>query len=412
MKNSLQSLFVENSNSKPNTTEAPKISVEQTIESGQTFIGEKDNLNQAIQGTSKSSVPCYYCCCWIFIVIFILLSSVFGVAFFTDTELPIVSSITDSIKEAAGKNTLTVAKVERSIREGIMKGIVPLFQKNKNFFNIFLSSSVSKDYLEDNIRKYEEINSFYTEGTISVIWEENGENSNTEIKIDASVKPKESDFDLDMSITGEVGKDEYNHTIEVIDKEEISYFKYLGSFSVPSELKSYRGKWISLSAQDTENLLEIINLDLPDPKSFDDESFEKISEFLSKAGSNSEFSQLADQNIKGELSMCGKLTYDSNALGKVSGDYERIFGSKLDPDLINNLQNLEIGICIGKESKSLRKIQIVAQFADGYKLSSANAEFSFWGYDEDFEIKPPLKFTPFETITEEISLIKLFLKQN
>ncbi|MBU0975711.1 MAG: hypothetical protein ABIE03_06945 [Patescibacteria group bacterium] len=363
------------------------------------------------------------CTCGIIAFIFLVVGGLFAYAYFTDTEIPVVSDIIEKI-EALFRDPVEEAKaVQEKIANTLLSTIIPLASKDGNIIAALADSSVSEEYIKSLVDNYEEVKSvrFDVSGTMNFNSSASSEDTISMLSVGK----------MDMSLVGAYnGKETDNQKMELkfdvnvenegIGVDMLGEMRAVGTetyvkldtfpFLTSGEFGDVKGQWIDVSADDVSTATGIFgggtSVKDSEKQEVANEDVAKLIEFITDESVVQNAELLPDENIGGEDCYCVKLSWNKEEMKEVLKTYASIYGEEYNEsdidESLKDYENLSLEGCLGETSEKIHRISISMSGTSDGQPSNVDLDLKLWDYDADIEIVAPEGAKKMDEIMSEI----------
>lgn len=376
-------------------------------------------------GKRKGGKKGMFCTCTCGILAFLLLvtGGLFAYAYFTKTDIPVVSDIIEKIESMFRDPIQEAKEMQEKIASTLVSTLVPLAAKDDSLVSAIADSSVSGEYIKGLVDNYEEVKSvrFDLSGTATYSSSTSGEdvaslmsggsmemnlvgaydgkeagNEKAEAKFDINVE--QEGFGMDM--VGElrsVGSDTYI---------KLDTFPFLTS----GTYGDIKGQWVDITPDDIDSASglfgEGLTTESDEKQEVDNDDVAKLLEFITDESVVQNAELLSDETIGGEDCYCVKLSWNKEELKEVMKTYASIYEEEFNEgDIDESLEGftkLEIEGCLGKTSEKIHRIGLNMQAAMDGQPQNVDLDLKLWDYDADIEITVPPDAKTWEDIMSEV----------
>ena len=357
----------------------------------------------------------------IFLLIFLSLGGVTALAFFTDTNIPIISDIVNKFKdtkedednEENNENTTSANSVQEKLASTLFSVILPNMT-GSGIESSLLQSNISQDYVENVLSDYEEIKSMRFDISFDADYEQ----------------PLEGISDIGLNLVGGMNmKDELSSKLETSINFDMNYqgmdvlvdadIKSVGEDSfikinsltaddptISSLLSNYYNQWMKISSQDLESTTDMIATDDETTTEFSEDDIDKMIEFITDDTIFKNSESLSDENIEGNACSCTKFSWNKEELIDVIQRYNEIYeNDATEAEISDSLVGIDIltlTACLGKSSNMIHKIVINLSGTEEESPINMEATLLLWDYNEDIAVSIPEDYIEFETVMQDL----------
>lgn len=397
----------------PSLSEAPesfKRRAPSTFKQDPNIIGKKPR---------KKRTFCLFGCI-ILVILILIVGGIGAYAYYTKTEILIISDIIGKIEELIKSPKSEALKVQDKFAQTVIGVMMPMITEDENFVSSFAQSDISEESIKGMLTQYEEIKSFKfdlemdadsymgSEGDYSSFLGEN-----FEVKIEGGIDYIEEgndkaqvifdiyypDGDLPIDVDGElrlIGKDTFlklNNTEDLLEDElEMSL--------------DIDGKWIDLGYDDAESTSDLFREDVAEEEDLvSSDDIQKLVSLLTDESVIKNVEFMDDEIIEGNDCLCLKAVWNKEELKEVLKTYSTIYGIEYDEEEINSsledVTNTTLEFCVNKESYMLHRIKLLIEGEVGGNAASLELNLKLWDYEVPLDISAPVDAVDFDEILEQ-----------
>ncbi len=346
------------------------------------------------------------CCCSIIALIILAIGGLGVYAYYTDTEIPIISNIVDKITELIADPKTEASKATEKAASTLIGNLMPFMMKDESLASSFTENAISEEYINEFIEDYESVDSLkysidfeitpltevseYDSFAMTLdgamdFTEVGGEKMETSFIIDTDYEDTDMDIEGDCRI---IGEDAYVRFTSLSSMLDI----YLGSFSE---------KWIYIEPSDVEDVDEMFGGAEEEDENFaykteedeiTEEDIDKLMEFVTDDVVVKNAEILDNEDVEGNNCECVKMHWNQEEMKDLLIRYNEIYEEEYTEEEINeiveDLENMELVVCLGKDSEKVHKIRVYIEETD----VTYDIVIELWDYNVDVEIEAPTEY--------------------
>jgi hypothetical protein len=391
----------------PQTNQQPSDTSQQE-DAGLPVIGSSPEVMQDVPSSMKQQQPSafqangapqqkksrkkLFCSCFLIIfTLFVLGTGGLGAyAYYTDTEIPIISDIVRKI-ELLFKNPREEANTAvKKLASTLIGTLVPIISQDED--------------LEQILAEYENVESVKFDLALKT----SGNNlGNYDISITGAFDSKEkgnekgeANFNLDFG-GGEILIGEFKQIGEDLYVKVDQNSPTLALFFNVDE-----GQWFTVEADESQEMTSYLNTNSVEyEEEVKEENIKKIMEFISDETVIKNIDFLPSEEVKGEKCDCLKLYWNHDELVELLIRYAQIFEVTYEEEAleenIKNIDNLQVEICTGKSTKKIHRVGLKVYEKETIENPSIQLDLKLWDYDEDIEVEAPNDFKTLDEVMGE-----------